>query len=252
MPDSAMHQDTSYFANPNSRRASLNEVMLQAKFPVSSRSSTTELVVPKRHERLGSVSSARHERLGSISSNRLSSIADSNDPWVPSITTTPSGKSDKMASVCVSTRCIDPPRAPSVCRRASLAEFAMRTFSFGSRVTVVEEDDSPAVSLAKRHRYVQRQMRLLLLYPILYILVWLCPFALHCLQYSSSFEKMHLFPLVLLSFTSQTSFGLLNVLVFCMREKPWTMIPNSDGTLLGSFVYDRRTARARTLHKLSR
>lgn len=94
--------------------------------------------------------------------------------------------------------------------------------------------DSAAVILARRHRYIQRQMRYLILYPIVYLSLWLCPFVLHCLQYSDRLARSPPYALVVLSYISICCFGFANSLIFCLREKPWTLIQNSDGTVWGS------------------
>ena len=100
-----------------------------------------------------------------------------------------------------------------------------------------EPEADEAAILRRRHRYIQRQLRYLLLYPILYLLLWLCPFILHCLQYNDYFAAHPPFVLIVMAFTSTTLFGFMNSLVFCLREKPWTMIADSDGTFGGSFVW---------------
>ncbi|KAF4549341.1 G protein-coupled glucose receptor-like protein 1 [Elsinoe fawcettii] len=99
-----------------------------------------------------------------------------------------------------------------------------------------EPADSPAAILRRRHRYIQRQLRYLMFYPVLYLMLWACPFLLHVLQYDDRFAVHPPFAIAVLNIVSMTLFGFVNSVVFCMREKPWTAIEDSDGTLVGSFT----------------
>ncbi|KAF2225254.1 G protein-coupled glucose receptor regulating Gpa2-domain-containing protein [Elsinoe ampelina] len=97
-----------------------------------------------------------------------------------------------------------------------------------------EAPDSPGAILRRRHRYIQRQLRYLMFYPVLYLMLWACPFLLHVLQYDDRFAVHPPFAVAVLNIVSMTLFGFVNSVVFCMREKPWTAIEGSDGTLVGS------------------
>ena len=123
---------------------------------------------------------------------------------------------------------------------------ARRAFSNRSNYnSIIEDENSPSVILRKRHSHVQRQMRLLLVYPILYFCIWLCPFIYHCLQYNDQFIQHQPIALVISAFVSLTIGGAVNSLAFCLREKPWTLIPECDGTFMGSFTTWPRTVTAR-------
>lgn len=125
-------------------------------------------------------------------------------------------------------------------RRSRVVDVAMRTLSLISKAPDSEEPaDSLAAIMQRRQRYIERQLRYLLLYPFVYLGLWLCPFVLHCLQYSDRFANRPPFALVILSFMSMTLFGFSNSLVFCLREKPWTLIDHSDGTIGGSVKHCR-------------
>lgn len=100
-------------------------------------------------------------------------------------------------------------------------------------------------TLKQRHRHIQRQMRLLMIYPIVYLLIWLCPFIFHCTQYSDYYAKHPSLALVVLTNLSYTASGAINALIFCLRERPWTRIPYSDGTLLGTFNLSKLLAAGR-------
>jgi G protein-coupled receptor GPR1 len=99
------------------------------------------------------------------------------------------------------------------------------------------ETDIGARALRQRRRAIQRQLRILFIYPVIYMAMWLIPFVVHCMSYSDRFAQNPVFPLSLLSSFCQTFMGFADVSVFCWRERPWRHIPGGDGTFLGSFVF---------------
>ena len=96
---------------------------------------------------------------------------------------------------------------------------------------------NPAV--AKRRRAIVQQLRLLFIYPILYILLWFIPFVSHCYQYSDYYALHPPFTLLLLSYFCLAIMGAVNGVVFSFKERPWRHISGSDGTFLGSFCWWR-------------
>jgi len=91
----------------------------------------------------------------------------------------------------------------------------------------------------QRRRAIQRQLRILFIYPIVYMLMWLIPFVSHCMSYSDRFAQHPVFAISLLSSFCQCFMGFADVAVFCWRERPWRHIPGSDGSFLGSFMFWR-------------
>ena len=91
----------------------------------------------------------------------------------------------------------------------------------------------------QRRRAIQRQLRILFIYPIVYMLMWLIPFVSHCMSYSDRFAQHPIFPISLLSSFCQCFMGFADVSVFCWRERPWRHIPGSDGSFIGSFAFWR-------------
>jgi G protein-coupled receptor GPR1 len=91
----------------------------------------------------------------------------------------------------------------------------------------------------QRRRAIQRQLRILFIYPIVYMLMWLIPFVSHCLSYSDRFAQHPVFAISLMSSFCQCFMGFADVSVFCWRERPWRHIPGSDGSFLGSFAFWR-------------
>jgi len=94
-------------------------------------------------------------------------------------------------------------------------------------------------STAARRRAVQRQTRLLFIYPCVYLILSIFPFIQHCFNYSDYFAQHPVFVVSLLGPVSLSAMGIADCLVFCLREKPWSHVRGSDGTLLGSFCWWR-------------
>ena len=90
-------------------------------------------------------------------------------------------------------------------------------------------------SLQQRHTAIKRSLRFLFIYPVVYALMWLIPFASHCLQYSDHYSTNP--PFVLSCFvTAILSLQCaVDCVLFSTREKPWRYIGGSDGTFWGSF-----------------
>ena len=78
---------------------------------------------------------------------------------------------------------------------------------------------NPNESLHKRHKEIQRQLRYMFVYPMIYLVMWTPPFVNHCYYYT----KTHRPPIYLNTFS--LIFLLLqctvDCIVFCTREKPW-------------------------------
>ncbi|KAI9686167.1 MAG: hypothetical protein M1822_003822 [Bathelium mastoideum] len=94
-------------------------------------------------------------------------------------------------------------------------------------------------AFAKRRRAIIHQLRLLFIYPILYIALWLVPFILHCYQYNDYYAKYPPFVLTLLAYFSLSIMGAVNGIVFNVKERPWRHISGSDATFWGSFCWWR-------------
>ncbi|KAI8942563.1 hypothetical protein NX059_000621 [Plenodomus lindquistii] len=83
---------------------------------------------------------------------------------------------------------------------------------------------------------IHRQLRLLFIYPIVYTLMWIIPFAMHCMNYYDRYALRPVWSIRIGSTILITSMGFVNFVVFTVRERPWKSIPTSDGTLWGSFA----------------
>ena len=87
-----------------------------------------------------------------------------------------------------------------------------------------------ASSLRRRHRDIKRKLRLLFIYPIVYVAMWLIPFVYHCLQYTERYSTNPPYPLTVLSVMVLALQGTVDGLLFSSREKPWRFVGN--GSLL--------------------
>ncbi|KAL0930331.1 plasma membrane g protein coupled receptor that interacts with the heterotrimeric g protein a [Colletotrichum truncatum] len=90
--------------------------------------------------------------------------------------------------------------------------------------------------MTKTRDKIRRQLRLLFVYPIVYILIWAVPFVAHVMRWDNP-DETGPFAVVLLSLVSLSIQGLVNACLFCAVEKPWI---------------DRRAKYKRTPSKLRR
>ncbi|KAI5257228.1 hypothetical protein E4T42_01258 [Aureobasidium subglaciale] len=117
----------------------------------------------------------------------------------------------------------------------------------GHQMTSGDKTDfiSADTPLKKRRRAIQRQLRLLFIYPITYLMVWTIPFVYHSFNYSDRYAAHPIPFLGLLSTFCVTIAGTVDCIVFGWREKPWQHVPGADGTFLGSFKFWTFTSKKR-------
>jgi G protein-coupled receptor GPR1 len=90
--------------------------------------------------------------------------------------------------------------------------------------------------MTRQRARIQKQLRLIFIYPIVYVLMWLIPFVYHCMNYHDRWAMRPLYWLTLMATICVAMMGFMDCLVFTLRERPWKHISNSDGTFWGSFV----------------
>jgi G protein-coupled receptor GPR1 len=88
---------------------------------------------------------------------------------------------------------------------------------------------APAAQLQDTRNAILRQLRLLFVYPVVYLLMWIFPFVNHCLQYSDYFAAHPPFWLTLVATCSLTLQAGADCAVFCLREKPWRRVKRNGG-----------------------
>jgi hypothetical protein len=102
--------------------------------------------------------------------------------------------------------------------------------------------------LTNQRARVHRQLRLMFIYPVFYILMWIFPFANHCMMYSNYLAAHPIYWLSLAATICITSMGAVDCLIFSLREQPWRHIPARDenGTFFASFMWWRRHIKTQT------
>ncbi|KAJ2902033.1 plasma membrane G-protein coupled receptor [Zalerion maritima] len=77
--------------------------------------------------------------------------------------------------------------------------------------------------MAEARDRISRQLRMLFVYPLVYMIMWVIPFVSHILTYSNHFAGManHPFPLLVFSLVSLTAQGAVDCWLFASREQPW-------------------------------
>lgn len=73
--------------------------------------------------------------------------------------------------------------------------------------------------MSETREALRRQTRQLLIYPLVYLAVWICPFVSHLLG-----GRNVPFPLMIASLFSLSIQGAADALIFSLREKPWQQI----------------------------
>ncbi|GKU17597.1 unnamed protein product [Fusarium langsethiae] len=82
---------------------------------------------------------------------------------------------------------------------------------------VLTQNDINAPGTVKTREKILRQLRLLFIYPVVYVVIWILPFVVQLTGYGRGAPYgMRLASIVFLCFH-----GLADSLVFCIKEKPW-------------------------------
>jgi len=95
------------------------------------------------------------------------------------------------------------------------------------------------ITIAKRRRAIMRQTRLLFIYPCVYAILMVIPFVSHALSYSNYYAQHPIFPITAIANFCFAIMGAADCIIFCWREKPWTLIPGTDGSVAGSLCFWR-------------
>jgi len=95
----------------------------------------------------------------------------------------------------------------------------------------------PNNTLQKRHQAIQRQLRKIFIYPLVYLLMWIPAFINHCYFYTKSHD-----PPYILSCVSLTCLCLqcaVDCLIFSIREKPWRCKAEAEKAERGRQILDQ-------------
>lgn len=85
------------------------------------------------------------------------------------------------------------------------------------------------IELARTRDKIQRQLRFLFIYPIVYIGMWIVPFVSHGLQYSDRFAVNPPFALTCCTTIFVCMQAAVDAWLFSTREKPWRHISGTNG-----------------------
>ncbi|KAF9694339.1 hypothetical protein EKO04_007352 [Ascochyta lentis] len=142
-----------------------------------------------------------------------------------------------IISGCSITAPISPlDRSSQSTKRSSDAESVASTSSSSTSTRTPSPSAPSQDRLAKQRQRIHRQLRLMFIYPLVYTLMWVIPFVMHCMNY---WDKWAMDPIEFLRIGSAiciTLMGFVDALIFSIREKPWRGIEGSDGTFWGSFA----------------
>ncbi|KAI9705468.1 MAG: hypothetical protein M1836_006223 [Candelina mexicana] len=98
-------------------------------------------------------------------------------------------------------------------------------------------DNAATMQIRRRQKAINRQLRLVFVYPVTYCLAWFLPFVNHCLQYSDKYLAHPPFLFLCVAGFSLAIQTAVYCSLFCAKEKPWKHISGSDGTFIGSFKF---------------
>lgn len=104
-------------------------------------------------------------------------------------------------------------------------------------ITVDEGEIPSDSSHERRQEAIQREVRLLFVYPVVYLVGWLVPLIANMFNYSNYYARHPIYTLAALSTFCQIFLPIADCLVFAWREHPWRQIPGSDGSFWGSFAF---------------
>ena len=99
-----------------------------------------------------------------------------------------------------------------------LTDTDLTTVTTGLDGSSAPNPTGPNASLHFRHREIQKQLRFMFVYPLVYLLMWLIPFVNHCYGYTKTTVPFAVNSLAITSFTLQCA---ADCLIFILREKPW-------------------------------
>ncbi|MCJ1291167.1 hypothetical protein MMC34_002710 [Xylographa carneopallida] len=126
---------------------------------------------------------------------------------------------------------ISPIPAATELGKSQNATTPLRMFNDGSspiHVTNYDGNEDATPTPAERHRDIKRKLRLLFIYPLVYMLMWVLPFVMHCLQYTDYYSQNPPYVLAVFVTAILAVQGAVDSVLFSTREKPWRHLNNSS------------------------
>ena len=96
-----------------------------------------------------------------------------------------------------------------------------------------------SAGMARKRSHTRRQLRLLFLYPVIYILTWGFPFFSHALGYDAARRSQEPLWLALLQVLSLCSQGTMDCALFMLQEKPWQHVRGGFWSSVGLRIQPR-------------
>ncbi|KPM35460.1 hypothetical protein AK830_g11114 [Neonectria ditissima] len=111
-----------------------------------------------------------------------------------------------------------PPLTPPLSHPSSVREARSGSSRSGdSDNPIVMEPTLDAPNLVRTRETIRRQLRLVLIYPLAYTVIWILPFIVHL----TSYDKGAPFPMRMTSISCLCLQGLVDATIFTLKEKPW-------------------------------
>jgi len=101
--------------------------------------------------------------------------------------------------------------------------------SNGTAQTACTAEAAATTQLQDTRNAILGQLRLLFIYPVVYLLMWIFPLVIHCLQYSDYFVVHPIFWLNVVATCSLALQAGADCAVFSWREKPWRRVRRNGG-----------------------
>lgn len=112
----------------------------------------------------------------------------------------------------------------------------------------------PNDPLKRTRSAIRRQLRYLFIYPAVYVLMWIFPFASHCLLYDDYYVQHPVYWLTVLQTCMLALQAAADCTVFSWREKPWRRIPEDSKFAMNNIRHSftgRKNSNKTTSNKIS-
>jgi G protein-coupled receptor GPR1 len=101
------------------------------------------------------------------------------------------------------------------------AEATARPNTPSSQNVLSGDVDTSDMAIARSRDKIRRQVRLVFVYPLVYLAYWIFPFCLQIIVYTGHFNKQAPFAVTILSTISLCVAGTVDSTLFMTLEKPW-------------------------------
>ncbi|CAD6504646.1 BgTH12-00153 [Blumeria graminis f. sp. triticale] len=122
-------------------------------------------------------------------------------------------------------------------RRNSEAESLTAPMTYAQYRDSHEQATTMKAEMMVTREKIRRQLRVLFIYPLVYIGMWIIPFISHTMQYSERYALHPPFILTCVTTACICIQALVDCLLFSTRDKPWQHVPGNDGTFWGSLKF---------------